>query len=32
MIAPPQAPLVEPAPQFAPSGWLSTGRVAAGVA
>jgi hypothetical protein len=32
MIAPPQAPLVEPAPQFAPSGWLGAGRVAAGVA
>jgi len=32
MIAPPQARLVEPPPQFAPAGWLSPGRVAAGVA
>ena len=32
MVAPPQARLVEPTPQFTPAGWLSAGRVAAGVA
>jgi hypothetical protein len=32
MVAPPQARLVDPAPQFTPPGWLSGGRVAVGVA
>jgi hypothetical protein len=32
MVAPPQARLVDPTPQFAPADWLSAGRVAAVVA
>jgi hypothetical protein len=32
MVAPPQARLVEPEPQFSSPGWMGAGRVAAGVA
>jgi hypothetical protein len=32
MVAPPQARLVEPPPQFLPAAWLQDRRVAAGAA
>jgi hypothetical protein len=32
MVAPPQARLVAPTPQYTSAGWLAGGRVAAGVA